>query len=245
MKGKRVVFLMVVLFATSLVATARAGAATVTIGSPLTSTFTNNPAGGTGTNAMVSGPNLASPVDGTVINWRTQEFFGNLRVRVLKLSAGNAAVAVASSSPIALNGGTVDTPLNLSIHAGEIVGFDNTSPTDRADVANSTQYSSAFWLTLSDNATPQPPNDDAPIEFAYNATVRYCVVPNLRGKKLGAARKALADASCTLGKVTKKKAKKGKKKGKKVVVSQSVAPGSSISDQAPIDVKVKKKKPKK
>ena len=233
-----------------LISAASAGAATVTIGSPLTSAFSSASAGGIGTNAMVSGPNIASPVDGTVVNWRTQNFFGMLRVRILKLSAGNAATATASSSPINLSGGTVDSALSLPIQKGEVVGFDNTSPSDRADVDQSSPtYLSAAWSTLPDNGSPQPPSfNNEDLEFAYNATVRYCVVPNLVGKKLGAAKSALTAADCKLGVVTKKKAKKGKKKkrkGPKVVTSQSVAPGTSVSDQAPVDLRVKVKPKKK
>ena len=230
-----------------LVPAVGAGAATVTIGSPLTSAFDNNPAGDTGTQAMVGGPNLASPVDGTVINWRTQNFSGNLRVRILQISAGNAATAVASSSPISLSGGTVDSPLNLPIKKGQFVGFDNTDGSDSADVVpDSPIYTSFFWSILSDNAAPEAPGDDGALEFAYNSTVRYCLVPSIVGKKLGAARTALADAGCTLGKVTKKKAKKGKgRKGKKVVGSQSVAAGTSLADGAPVGVRVKTKKHKK
>ncbi len=230
-----------------LMATASAGAATVTIGSPLTSTYVNNPAGGIATNAMVSGPNITSPVDGTVVNWRTQGFTGTFRVRILALGAGNAATAVASSTLIAVLGGTVDNPINLPIQKGQILGFDNTSPTDRADVMSSSPtYVSSFWNTLPDNGSPQPPADSNNLEFAYNATVRYCLVPKLVGKKLDAAKSALANAGCKLGKVTKKKAKKGKgKKGAKVVSSQSAPPGTSLADQATVAVKVKTKKHKK
>ena len=225
-----------------------AGAATVTIGSPLTSTFSSANAGDVGTNAMVNGPNIASPFEGTVVNWRTQNFFGTLRVRILTVDAGNAATATASSSPINLSGGTVDSAVNLPIHKGQVVGFDNTSPADRADVVQSSPtYHSFFWNILPDNSSPQPPTGDSDLEFAYNATVRYCVVPSLVGKKLGAAKSALIAADCKLGTVTKKKTKKGKKKrkGRKVVISQSVAAGSAVSDQAPVNLKIKVKPKKK
>jgi hypothetical protein len=234
-----------------LLPVAAAGAATVTIGSPLTSPdFHTASAGGTGTNAMVSGPNVPSPVDGTVVNWRTRSFTGTLRVRILQLSAGNAAVAVASASPVTLAGGTVDTPLNLPIKKGQVVGFDNTSPGDMADVVDgSTTYLSAAWTpALVDNGTPQAPEfGGEDLEFGYNATVRYCLVPNVVGLKVKAAGQALSTAGCTLGKVTKKKAKKGKgkKKRPKVVRSQSAAAGASLADQAPVNVVVKNKKHKK
>jgi hypothetical protein len=253
MKHRRVALAAGITLAISLVAPTGAGAATVTLGSPLTSEFTNNPAGSVATNAMVEGPNIASPVDGTVLSWRTQGFVGTFRVRVLKLGAGHAATAVASASPITLSGGTVDSPVNVPIRKGEVVGFDNTSVTDRADVAqDSPTYTEAFWTTLPDSGSPQPPvAPAAPLELAYNATVRYCLVPSLIGQNLSAAGDALTGAACQLGSVTKpkvKKNKKGKKKKKKAklfVRSQSAAAGTSLADGATVDVSLAPKKAKK
>jgi PASTA domain len=230
------------LAASALLAPATAGAATVTIGSPLTAAFTNNPAGFVGTTGMVSGPNIASPVDGTVINWRTQGFEGTgFRARIIRLGAGNSATSVASGPTIALTGGTTDQALSLPIAKGEIVAFDNSSPADHADLAESTTYLAAGWSpALADNAASRPPDFSDGIEFAYNATVRYCLVPKIKGKKLGAARKALANAACSLGKVKRKKGSKGK-----FVRSQKVPPGTALGDGAPVKVKVGAKPKKK
>ena len=225
----------------ALLAPATAGAATVKIGSPLTSSFTQNPAGSTGTSAMVSGPNIASPVDGTVINWHTEGFSGTFRVRAIQFAA-NVGTATASGPPVTFSGGSNDQSLSLPIKTGEVIGFDNSSGADMAKVFSpSPTYTSAAWGpgALPDNS-PQSAVTTFPLEFAMNATVRYCVVPSLRGKKLGAAKKALAAADCTVGKVKKK----GKGKKSKFVRSQGVAPGTSVSDTAPIDLKVGKK-PKK
>ncbi len=228
--------------AISLAPAASAGAATVTIGSPLQSSFTTNPAGSTGTTAMVTGPNVAAPVDGTVINWHTEGFSGNFRIRVIQLGAGNAAVATASGPFFAVGGGSVDSPLSIPIKKGEVIGFDNTSGSDMAKLAvPSSTYSSLGWQpALQDNGSPQSPSSPIPAEFAENATIRYCAVPKLKGKNLGAAKKALAKAACSLGRVKKKKGQKGAK----VVRSQSVAPGTSLSDGAAVNVKARVK-PKK
>jgi subtilisin family serine protease len=56
-----------------------------------------------------------------------------------------------------------------------------------------------------------------------------CVVPKLTGKSLGQATAALAAAHCSLGTVTKPKAKKGHKLGPLVVKSSNPAPGSAAS----------------
>jgi hypothetical protein len=80
----------------------------------------------------------------------------------------------------------------------------------------------------------------APATFTYEAppvvlpppVVQHCVVPNLKGKNLKAARGALEKAKCKLGKVTKlggataksgKVAKQGAKAGAKVGVGTKVA----------------------
>ena len=96
---------------------------------------------------------------------------------------------------------------------------------------------------------PGPTGDNAPLEFAYNATVRYCLVPSLIGQNLSAAGDALTGAACQLGSVTKKKVKKNKKgkkkKAKLFVKSQSAAAGTSLADGAAVDVSLAPKKAKK
>ncbi len=82
--------------------------------------------------------------------------------------------------------------------------------------------------------------DNSPNEYVYNATVRYCLTPKLKGMKLKAARNALTAAACAVGKVSPSK----KKREGKFVHSQSIPPGTSLPDAAPIDLKVGKK-PKK
>ena len=254
MKHGRVALAAGIVLGISLVAPTGVGAATVTLGSPLTSEFTNNEAGSIATNAMIDGPNIASPVDGTVLSWRTQGFTGTYRVRVLKLGAGHAATAVASASPVTLNGGTVDSPVNVPIHKGEIVGFDNTDGTDRADVAeDSPGYTSAFWATLPDNGTPQlpgPMGDNVPLEFAYNATVQYYLVPSLIGQNLSAAGDALTGAACR-ARLSHEEEGQEEQEGQEEEVQalssarSRVAAGTSLADGATVDVSLAPKKAKK
>jgi serine/threonine-protein kinase len=68
------------------------------------------------------------------------------------------------------------------------------------------------------------------------------VVPKLKGKKLGAAKTALKEAGCKLGKVTKKKVKKPKPG---TVLSQSPAAGDELPADSPVNVTVSQKKKKK
>jgi subtilisin family serine protease len=72
-----------------------------------------------------------------------------------------------------------------------------------------------------------------------------CKVPKLAGKTLGQATAAIRAAHCSLGKVTKPKAKKGHRLGALVVKSSNPAPGSS-SSSGKIDLTLgPKPKPKK
>jgi beta-lactam-binding protein with PASTA domain len=102
-----------------------------------------------------------------------------------------------------------------------------------ANTAGGTAIAWAPHLASGQTRSADPLPDGT--EIALQATVRFCSVPALKGKKLGAARQALAAADCTAGAVKKPKKKAARKKAK-FVKSQSAAPGTSISDTAPIDL---------
>ncbi|MGB7685723.1 MAG: IPT/TIG domain-containing protein [Solirubrobacterales bacterium] len=71
-----------------------------------------------------------------------------------------------------------------------------------------------------------------------------CVVPKVKGMKLGKAKSALKDAHCTTGKVTKPKPKKGKKQGPLVVKSSQPVAGTILPADSKVDLRLKHK-PKK
>ncbi len=76
--------------------------------------------------------------------------------------------------------------------------------------------------------------------FTLQSSAPVCLVPKVKGKKLAAARSALSQAHCTVGKVTKKfsKVKKGR------VLSQRPKPGTSLAAGAKVNLVVSKgKKP--
>jgi beta-lactam-binding protein with PASTA domain len=72
-----------------------------------------------------------------------------------------------------------------------------------------------------------------------------CVVPKLKGKALGQAKSVLKAAHCTLGKVTKPKAKKGKKTAPLVVKSSKPGAGATLSEGAKVGIKLGPKPKKK
>jgi beta-lactam-binding protein with PASTA domain len=66
-------------------------------------------------------------------------------------------------------------------------------------------------------------NEALTATFALKPVEAVCLVPNVKGKRLPAAKRALARAHCRLGKVTRAYSR-AKKKG--IVVSQKPRPGT-------------------
>ena len=218
-----------------------AQAATVHVGSPLTGDFGPIPYAGDVLTLVQRtlpepGANVASPVDGTVVSYQLADADGAFAIQVVRFS-GTAAQSVASSTPTATIASGISPPIatSLPIKAGDYIGVKNTSGSDALGaIANNSIYS--LWSTpLADDATPRDPDSTTdPFEIGIGATVRYCRVPKLKGKSPKAARKALANADCKVGKVKKTKTVRNKKR----VLSQSAKPGTAISDTAPVNLKV-------
>jgi hypothetical protein len=233
---------------------AGAQAATVTIGSPLTGTFSpgssTTPATWTNT-VLPAGETLTSPRDGTIVRWRIVGATGGpFQLRVLTPVGGTTYTGAGTGPPQVPAANATDTtetfPASLPIRAGQIVGFDSTGTTDTFSLTTVAGATYTDWVPpLADGSTlPYTNPYGAGAELAFNADVRYCVVPALIGKKLGAARRALAAADCALGRVVRPK-KKAKRRKAKFVRAESVAAGTSISDTAPVDLTVGKKRHKK
>jgi beta-lactam-binding protein with PASTA domain len=65
-----------------------------------------------------------------------------------------------------------------------------------------------------------------------------CVVPGLKGLSLAKAKAALTKALCTVGKVTKPKAKKGKKLGALAVKTSKPGAGTILPAASKVDLKL-------
>jgi hypothetical protein len=217
-----------------------ASAATVTVGSSLAGPFEPNGSAGSATRTNLSLPppaNATSPVDGTAISW---SFIGaQMTPRIIRPLGGGLYISAGTGPRQAGAGGGVISgpfPISLPIKAGDLFGVNtegSISPFATRDVPGAAR---SVWALLVDggearSATAQPG------ELAIQAIVRYCLVPKLKGKKPGKAKQALRAADCTVGAV-----RKGRKARKKRVVKQSVAPGSSISDTQPVDLRVSRKR---
>jgi hypothetical protein len=195
------------------------------------------------TNYVLPAPATAtSPVDGTVISWKFIGDGGPLTPRVLRstgttsLSAAGTGAAQSATTPP--NGISGPFSTVLPIKQGDYFGVDGASPAALSTASLPGSTSLYFEPALAEGGGEQPPFGTNPDEVAISATVRYCLVPKLKGKTGKAARQALHAADCTVGTVSKGK----KRRPVKSVLSQSVKAGSSISDTLPVDLRISRKK---
>jgi hypothetical protein len=217
-----------------------ARAATVTVGSPLTGTFDSITSFGLASRANLTLPppaNAASPVDGTAISW---SFIGaQLTPRVIR-PVGGGLYTGAGTGPSQIGSGAnvISGPfqINLPIKAGDLFGVDTEGASSPFGIRDVPGAARGTWPPLADGTPGDDPTVASGEEIAVQAVVRYCLVPKVKGKKPGKAKQALRAADCTVGEV-----RKGRKARKKRVIKQSVAPGSSISDTQPVDLRVSRK----
>jgi hypothetical protein len=207
-----------------------------------------------------AGAYVTSPVTGTVVRWRIMDGTGGpYRLRVLTPGSGSVYTGGTTSAPQTPTGPGVETfTTSLPIQAGQTIGLDNTHPTDgigNSLFAGATNLSWAPSLGLGEARAASGGSGN---ELSFNADVEYpepivtppaapsgpppppgpappsatCLVPALKGKSLGAARKVLRRADCKLGMVRRlegvtvksgKVVKQGPKPGRRL------APGSKVT----------------
>jgi IPT/TIG domain/PASTA domain len=165
--------------ALALVAVPAAQASTITVGSVL-------PPGSTATEfAQVQtlfntalpekGANLASPVTGTIVRWRMQDAAGGpFYLRVLRPNGSGAYTAVGTSNPATPSGTGLQTfTANLPVRAGDLIGVDPTSGTDKVGVAEAAGASYGFVFPPPfDNATVAPSGTISGKEILVSAEVQ-------------------------------------------------------------------------
>ena len=233
--------------ATALLAST-AQAATVTVGSSLSATFTQTlfPAPTTVSNYILPSPaNATSPTDGTVTSWRFVGAGGPFTPRILRSTsgtshtgAGTGQAQTPSAPPPAVSG---PFTTSLPIKRGELFGV-NVPLAGTLGTATTPGATHLQWTPpLADGVAGAPPTTSVTSEAAISATVRFCKVPKLKGLTSKAARLALQQADCTVGTVTKSQ----KRRPTKQVISQSVKANQSIADTAPVDYVVAPKKKQK
>jgi hypothetical protein len=244
-KGRVLLFVLLATAATALSA-ASAEANTVTVGSTLTAPgFSLQPFGppATVTNYSLPAPaTAASPVDGTIVGWRFIGDGGPLTPRVLRSVSGTTLTGVGTGIPQNASAAGVISgpfPVSIPIKRGEFFGADGASGTSLSTAPTAGSVSLYFDPALTDGG----PGEAAPTginaeEDALSATVRFCLVPKLKGLTGKAARAALQTADCKLGRITKA----GKRRHRvKRVRTQSVKAGKSISDTQAIDLTISRR----
>jgi hypothetical protein len=162
-----------------------AQAATVTIGSPLSTTFPGqleSQPSGTWVNSSLSEPgaNVASPVAGTIVRWRItgNHNDGPFRLRVLRPGPGGVFTGAGTSASVALGPGTQTLTTSLAVQPGDVIGLNGVTGS-KLPVASVTSSRLINWNpALADGSTSAPPYTDFPdLELGFNADVEYTPPP--------------------------------------------------------------------
>jgi hypothetical protein len=174
-----------------------------------------------------SSPSYRAPYAGTITSWSTTS--PNSADAALKVwrptSHPFKFIPVAESATEPIPGATLIVTFKVSIpvHKGDVIGLAvstdmtgclYTTPTNAADQVAYFQGDPLSGAHL----TPYGPNS----RLNVSATLRSCVVPQLKGKSLTVAKDALADAHCALGNVTKNESNGTAG----IVLSQTPKPGT-------------------
>ena len=163
----------------SLLAAANADAATITIGSPLTASFTPGGIGPSLTqiNSALpeAGANVASPVTGTVVRWRiTGASGGPFKLRVLTPDGGTTYTGAGTSAPETPSSTATQTfTTSMPITAGQTIGIDNTNSSDQIGGALVTGAALTAWSPpLADGSTRAALGTVSGGELGFDADVQ-------------------------------------------------------------------------
>ena len=160
---------------------ANAPASTVTVGSPLTQSFTPTKINGVGTVINTSFPEpgalVASPISGTIIRWRVSGAEGGpFKLRVLRPAGPETYTGAGTSAPASPSGTGVQVfATSVPIQAGDVVGFDNSNK--EGDVIGTISplpgAGFAAWAPpLPDGATLEATEAKGGLEIAFSADVQ-------------------------------------------------------------------------
>jgi hypothetical protein len=166
--------------ALALLAATAAQASTITVGSVLPPGSTPTAFGSVETffNTALpeKGANLASPVTGAIVRWRMQDPEGGpFALRVLRPNGTGGYMAAGTSNPVtpAAGGGLQTFTANLPVQAGDLIGVDPTSATDKIAIATVAGASYGFIFPPPfDGATVAPSGTEAGKEIELSAEVQ-------------------------------------------------------------------------
>ena len=236
--------------AAALLGATSAQANTITLGNPLTNpSYTVSGFSGARTffnTKLIDGSDPASPVDGTVTSWAVGRPDGSFAFRVLRKTGPISYVAVAGDAERQLvfdPAPSPPQPTSLPIHKGDLIALVDGGGTS---LAKSDTGSSVILESPAMVGGPAPLlfTTSTTNNYVFNATIRYCLVPDVIGKKQAAASAALAAADCPVGQILKPK-NRAKRKKAKFVRATSIPAGTAVSDTTPVDLTFGKKPKKK
>jgi hypothetical protein len=170
------VFLAVVI--ASLLGCSAAGAATVTVGSPLTASFSEAAVGTGGIIGINStlgepGAHATSPVDGAIIGWKLLGLGGPFELRVLRPEGAGTFLAGAAAAPETLGTyGVGNFTTDLPIKAGELVGIEAPEGARIGNAMGDAPGSTAaVWEVPPESEAVAPEREAAEWELSFSATV--------------------------------------------------------------------------
>ncbi|MGZ5375740.1 MAG: hypothetical protein ACXWEF_04730 [Solirubrobacterales bacterium] len=217
---------------------------------------------------------ITSPANGVITDWavRTSDDDTFYVLRVLTGASPTFTSVRRITAPSAIPAGTVDTifhfpgnstPISKDDHIG-LLQEGNPDEGIAQAMSNGVPLDAfAFQTTAFPDGVGSTFTPDVQHELLLQATVKFCKVPDLVGKKPADATAALTTADCAAGAQTtrklklKKKTKKNRKKNKAikamngVIVSQgtppadTAVPGTAVAFEVGQLAKKKKKKKKK
>jgi hypothetical protein len=199
-----------------------AGAATVTVGSPITRGLDGGYVGNNGSTVTVAntalsepGAHVTSPVSGTIVSWRAiTTGTGEYALRVLRPGSGGEYTGAGRSPENVSIAGDHTFSANLAIQAGDLIGLDLP---DNQGMSGAAFYVPAgtwsFWVPALPEGSADPPFDSfTHAELAFNATVQYTETPG-GGSTTATPAPAAAKSKCKKKKKHKRSAESAKKKG--------------------------------
>lgn len=200
-------------------------------------------------NGVITGWKVKSADDGALYTLKILRPTGPVSVVPPNTSDFTAIASVAAPSAIPAGtavgtptGKIFDYPASLPIGKGDYIGVLASGAV--SDIPQHTTSGIPANVTANNFAgepaggAPAPLQADEQHDLLLQATVKFCKVPNLQGKKLKAAKKALAAADCA-AKVSKKKGAKKKQRGK--VIKQKKKAGFTAPPGTQIPIVVGKK----
>ena len=157
-----------------------AGAALVTVGSPLTLTFSNEPVNSAATvmNSALgeTGAHAASPVTGTVVSWHiTQASGGPFYLSILTPDGGLTYTGAATSTgEVPTSTATQTYNTDLPIKTGQFIGLDNSNDGDTLGLSSAAPGSDfcAFTPPVADGSASTALGCASGYEVGFNADVQ-------------------------------------------------------------------------